>query len=78
MKNKKVDRVLLVVLAVLGILTIVFVPLLIIAEVKRMLPIVFFIVIPVLLALIIVLLSRNCLDSYDRKKKKIVEKLNAR
>ncbi len=77
MKNK-VDKILLIVLAVLGILTLVLIPLLIIAEVKTMLPIIFFIVIPVILAFIIVLLSRNCIVNYDKKKNKIIEKMNTK
>lgn len=78
MKNKNVDKALLVILAILGILTLILIPLLVIAEVKKILPIVFFIIIPVMLALGIILLSRNCVASYDRKKKKIVEKINTK
>ena len=74
--KKNINEILLKVLTVLLILEIVSIPLLIIAEVKRLIPIIFFIIIPTLLALGIFFLSKNCLESYERKKKKIEEKIN--
>ena len=66
---------LLKILLVLLILEIVSIPFLVIAEVKRVLPIIFFLVIPTGLAIIIYLLGKNCLNSYEKKKKRIIEKL---
>ena len=77
MKEKKdVNEILLKVLFVLLILEVICIPLLVIAEVKRILPIIFFLIIPTLFALGIVYLSKSCMNSYENKKKKIIEKLN--
>lgn len=76
MKKDK-SQIILKVLIVLLVLEVLFIPLLVIAEIKKVLPIVFFLIIPTLFSIFIVLLSKNCMNSYLRKKKKILEKLGA-
>ena len=71
MKKDLVFKILLVLL----ILEVISIPFLVIAEVKRILPIIFFLVIPTILAIAIYLLGKNCLNSYEKKKNKIIEKL---
>ena len=75
-KKKSLSEKFIIVLYVLLGLEIVSIPLLVIAEVKKILPIIAFLVVPTLLAIGIVLLSRNCFNSYEKKKEKIEEKLN--
>lgn len=77
-KKKDVNKILLVVLFVLLGLEVLFIPLLVLAEVKKILPIIAFLVIPTLLAIGIVFLSRNCFNSYENKKEKIKGKLGAK
>ena len=73
MKNKKRDwnKILLITLLVLLALEVVLIPLLVYAEVKRVLPIVFFLVFPTLCGLVILYLSRNCTVEYEKKKAKV-------
>ena len=75
-KKKSLNEKFLIVLYVLLGLEVLFIPLLYVAEVKKALPIVMFMIIPTLLAIGIVFLSRNCFNSYEKKKNKIKEKLN--
>ena len=77
-KKKTASEKLIIVLFVLLGLELVFIPLLVLAEIRRIIPVVAFLIIPTLLALGIVFLSRNCFNSYERKKEKIKEKLNSR
>ena len=65
-----------IVLLVLLILEIILIPFLVLAEVKRILPIVCLIVLPTLGGTLIVLLARTCSKDYQKKKNKIIEKLN--
>ena len=74
--SKKITKTLLIVLLVLLILDVILIPFLILAEVKRVLPIVFFIVLPTISLGIILLLSRSCGLSYEKKKAIIMEKIN--
>ena len=76
-KKKSLNEKFLIVLYVLLGLEVLFLPLLYVAEVKKALPIVMFMLIPTLLAIGIVFLSRNCFNSYEKKKNKIKEKLNS-
>ena len=73
--SKKTTKVLLITLLVFLILDIILIPFLILAEVKRILPIVFFIVLPTISLGIILLLSRSCGNSYEKKKSIILEKI---
>ena len=78
-KNKKdLDKILLITLFALFACVIILIPFIFYAEVKKLLPIVAFIVIPLLLAAIIVLLSRNCLVEYNKKRKNIIKKIAAK
>ena len=74
--SKKTSKVLLMILLVFLILDVILIPFLVLAEVKRILPIVFFIVLPTITIGIILLLSRSCSNSYEKKKSIIMEKLN--
>lgn len=74
--SKKTTKVLLIMLVVFLILDVILIPFLILAEVKRILPIVFFIVLPTITLGIILLLSRSCGNSYEKKKAIIMEKIN--
>ena len=55
---------------------VIFIPLYILAEVKGKMGIILFILFPLTLLALVVFLSRNCLKSYNAKKKIIQEKLN--
>ena len=76
MDSKKITKILLITLLVFLVLDIILIPFLILAEVKRTLPIVFFIVLPTITLAIILLLSRSCSNSYEKKKEKIIQKIN--
>ena len=65
-----------IVLLVLLILEIILIPFLILAEVKKILPIICLIVLPTLGGILIILLARTCNKDYQKKKSKIIEKLN--
>lgn len=75
-EKKDLEKKILTVLLVLLILVIILIPFLYFAEVKKALPILFFIVIPVIAGGLIVYLSRNCVKDYKNKKKQILLKLN--
>lgn len=81
MKDKKekkdIKKILLIVLIVLLALEVILIPFLYMAQVKKLLPVVFFIILPTTFGIVIVLLSRNCTTDYDKKKNKIIEKLNS-
>ena len=66
----------LIVLFVLLIIEVVLIPLLYLAEVKKALPIVFFVLIPTAFGVLILLLSRSCFVDYNKKKSKVIEKLS--
>ena len=74
--SKQTTKVLLIMLVVFLILDIILIPFLVLAEVKRILPIVFFIVLPTITIGIILLLSRSCGNSYEKKKAIIMEKIS--
>ena len=75
-KKKDVDKTFIIVLTVLLGITVVFIPLFYIAEVKKILPILFFVLIPLLFGGLILLLSRNCLVEYKNKKNSIISKIS--
>ena len=87
MKNKNIKKVkknkvkkdirkpLLKVLVILLILDILFIPLLMLAEVKPLVGISVFILFPLVMAIFVVLLSRSCFKSYENKKKMVEEKM---
>jgi len=71
------NKVWLITLLVLLALEVVLIPLLVYSEVKRILPIVAFLVLPTLCGLVILYLSRNCTVDYENKKTKI-ERINSK
>lgn len=73
--KKDYTKVLLIALYVLLGIDIVMIPLYILAEVKPFVGIFMFILIPLTFACLVALLSKNCVDSYNRKKKIVEEKL---
>ena len=82
MENKKVKKdfkvILLKILFTLLVCDVIFIPLCIYAEIRPMVGISVFILFPLLLAILVILLSRSCVVSYNRKKKVIEEKLAGR
>lgn len=74
--SKKINKILLITLLAFLILDVILIPFLILAEVKRLIPIIFFIVLPVISLGVILLLSRSCGNSYEKKKAIIMEKIN--
>lgn len=77
MKKEKKDwnKILLVILLVLLALEVVLIPLLVYSEVKRLLPIVAFLIIPTLFGIVILLLSRNCTIEYAKKKERLSQSI---
>ena len=74
-EKKDLSTILLMVLVGLLVADIIFIPLYILAEVKGKMGVILFILLPLTLLALIVYLSRNCLKSYNTKKKVIEEKL---
>lgn len=79
-KSKKVvkrnwNQILLITLLILLALEVVLIPCLVYAEVKRLLPIVFFLILPTLFGIVVLLLSRNCTSDFERKKERLLEKM---
>lgn len=74
-EKKELSKILLMILVGLLILDVILIPLYILAEVKGKMGIILFIVFPLILLGIVVYLSRNCLKSYNTKKKIVEEKL---
>lgn len=72
--KKDVNKTILITLFVLVILEVVTIPLLIYAKITKVLPVIFFLVIPTLLAIAILLLSRNSLIDYKIRKEKLTKK----
>ena len=76
-KNKKVttkkdwNKIWLITLLVLLSLEIVLIPCLVYAEVKRILPIIAFLILPTLFGIVIIYLSRNCTVDYKNKKERL-------
>ena len=73
--KKDLSTILLMVLVGLLVADVIFIPLYILAEVKGKMGVILFILLPLTLLALIVYLSRNCLKSYNTKKKVIEEKL---
>ena len=73
--KKDLSTILLMVLVGLLVADVIFIPLYILAEVKGKIGIILFILFPLTLLALVVFLSRNCLKSYNTKKKVIEEKL---
>ncbi len=74
--KKDIRKPLLKVLTILLIVDIIFIPLFIFAEVRPMVGISVFILFPLIMAILVVILSRSSYKSYENKKKMIEEKLS--
>ena len=74
--NSKKDwnKIWLISMLVLLILEVILIPCLVYAEVKRVLPIVAFLVIPTLFGIVILYLSRNCTVDFENKKERLSKK----
>lgn len=75
--KKDNSKLLITILLVLVLIDIVMIPLYIFAEVKSTVGIIMFIVTPLIFACLTFLLAKNCIDSYNRKKKIVLEKLKS-
>ena len=73
-KRKDWNKIWLIIILVLLLLEIVLIPCLVYAEVKRILPIVAFLIVPTLFGIVILLLSRNCAVDYEKKKERLSKK----
>lgn len=69
--SKDWNKILLISLLVLLALEIVLIPCLVYAEVKKVLPIVSFLILPTLCGVVVLLLSRNCTIDYQKKKERL-------
>jgi len=74
-KKKDWNKILLIILLVLLALEVVLIPLLIYAEVKKILPIIAFLIIPTLFGIMVLLLSRNCAVDFENKKNRLAKKI---
>lgn len=74
--KKDWNKILLITLLVLLALEISLIPCLVYAEVKRILPIVAFLILPTLFGIVILLLSRNCTVDFEKKKERLSKKKN--
>lgn len=73
--NKDWNKIILITLLVLLLIEIVLIPCLIYAEVKKVLPIIAFLVLPTLCGIVILLLSRNCSNDYSNKKDRLSKRI---
>ena len=72
--TKDWNRIWLIILLVLLALEVVLIPCLVYSEVKTLLPIIAFLVLPTLFGIVILLLSRNCINDFEKKKEKVLGK----
>lgn len=69
-QKKNWNKIWLITLLILLALEVTLIPCLIFAEVKRLLPVIFFLILPTLFGIVVLLLSRNCVADYNNKKNK--------
>lgn len=69
------NKILLITLLLLLALEIILIPCLVYAEVKRLLPVVFFLILPTLFGIVVLLLSRNCSTDFERKKERLLKRM---
>lgn len=74
-KNINYNKIFMRTLYVLGILELIFIPILYVSEVKGKFGIILFLVLTTILTGLIIFISRVCLKDYNLKKDKIIEKL---
>ena len=72
--KKDWNKILLISMIVLLVLEVVLIPCLVYAEVKKVLPIIAFLVIPTVFGIVILLLSRNCAIDFEKKKERLSKK----
>lgn len=72
--NRDWNKIFLITLLVLLALEVVLIPCLVYSEVKTLLPIIAFLILPTLFGIVILLLSRNCINDFERKKVKVLNK----
>lgn len=65
---KKIDKRLLIALMILAILELIFIPILVLSGIKKILPIIAFIIIPVILSGLIFMFSRSSMIDVEKKK----------
>ncbi len=70
------NKILLITMLILLLLEIILIPCLVYAEVKRILPIVAFLIVPTLFGIVILLLSRNCTTDFEKKKSRLSKKID--
>lgn len=70
-QKKNWNKIWIITLLVLLALEITLIPCLIFAEVKKLLPVIFFLILPTLFGILVLLLSRTCVVDYNNKKKNI-------
>lgn len=75
-KKKDWNKICLISMLVLLALEVVLIPLLVYAEVRRLLPVIAFLIIPTLFGIVILLLSRNCAVDYENKKNRLAKKMS--
>ena len=73
-KKKDWNKILLITMLVLLALEVVLIPCLVYAEVKRVLPIVAFLIFPTVFGIVILYLSRNCTVDFEKKKERLAKK----
>ena len=72
-KNKDWNKIWLITLLILLALEVVLIPCLIYAEVKKVLPIIAFLVLPTLFGIVILYLGRNCTVDYEKKRERLIK-----
>lgn len=73
--NKDWNKILFISMLILLAVEIVLIPCLIYAEVKKILPIIAFLVIPTIFGIIVLYLSRNCTMDYEKKRVRLSKKM---
>lgn len=69
--RKDWNKIWLITLLVLLLLEVVLIPCLVYAEVKTVLPIIAFLVLPTVFGIVVLYLSRNCTVDYQKKKERL-------
>lgn len=72
--KKDWNKILLISLLVLLLIEVVLIPCLVYAEVKKVLGIIMFLVLPTLGAIIVLLLSRVCIVDFQKKKTRLLNR----
>lgn len=73
-RNYDWNKILLITLLILLAVEVVLIPCLVYAEVKKILSIVVFLILPTLCGIVLLLLSRNCIVDYQKKRERLLKK----